>query len=176
MSSSRINSRKKGARGEKHALEVLQKWTGKKFGRVPSSGGLSWKNEISSGDVICINDEHYFPFTVEVKNYRDINFAHLFTTPNADILKFWTQAQRDAQRVNKVPLLMMRYDGLKKGFFFVVIPRNIYNQFIRPYMDEDDIRLVSENFQFAILTSDAFFSVPYKEIRKPIVKHQKAQK
>lgn len=176
MSANRINSRKKGARGEKHALEVLQNWTNKKFGRVPSSGGLNWKNQMSSGDVICITDGHYFPYTVEVKNYRDINFAHLFTTDKADILKFWQQAERDAARVNKVPLLMMRYDGLKKGFFFIVIPRTIFNKFFRAYMDDKDIRLVSENFDFAILSSDAFFKVPYKEIRKPIVNYQKSLK
>lgn len=171
----KVNSRKKGARGENKAKELLELWTGKKWARVPSSGGLNWHNNISSGDIICVTEGHYCPFTLEIKNYSDINFNHLFYTEKPDVLKFWDQAVRDAGRVGKVPLLMMRYDRLPKGFFFIIIPRDIYNKFIRPYMDDSDVRFVSENYQFAIMTSFSFFGVPYKEIRKPIRKYLKSQ-
>lgn len=173
MAANKINSRKKGAKGEKKALVTLEAWTSKKFARVPSSGGLNWHNNISSGDVICVTEGHYFPFTVEVKNYAEINFNHLFYLEKADILKFWDQAVRDAERVKKVPLLMMRYDRLPGDFFFIAIPRDIYNKFFREYMDDTDVRFVSENYGICLMSSKAFFKAPYKEIRKPITKYMK---
>lgn len=172
----KINSRKKGAKGENRARFLMEAWTSKKWARVPASGGLNWHNSISSGDIICVTEGHYCPFTIEVKNYGEINFNHLFYLPKCDILKFWDQAHRDAQRVNKVPLLMMRYDRLPGDFFFVVIPRTIYNRFFREYMTDEDVRFVSENFGIAMISSTAFFKVPYKEIRKPITKYLKNEK
>ena len=38
-----INSRSKGNRAELIAAKVMEVWAGKKFARVPSSGGLQWK-------------------------------------------------------------------------------------------------------------------------------------
>lgn len=122
----RINSRKKGARGEKKAISVLQTWTNLEFARVPASGGLRWKKADNiSGDITCTDSLHRFDFSIEVKNYKDINFEHLLMPQvGSQILKeFWPQCKTDADRGKKLPLLLMRYDGMKPAEFFIGVMR-----------------------------------------------------
>lgn len=139
----RINSRKKGSRGEKLAIEFLTEWTGLKYVRVPQSGGLRWKNTTNSvGDIICDEPNYIFPMTIEAKFYEDINFEHLLYNPAnkerkmARIKEFWFQARADARRGKKVPMLMMRYNNLPRGLFFVVFSHTtweyLYHSKIRP--------------------------------------------
>ena len=128
----RINSRSKGKRGEKKARLVLSKWTSLEFAGVPASGGLRWKKADNiTGDVICIDPIHRFDFSIEVKNYRNINFEHLLM-PNiqSDILHvFWPQCIADSKRGKKIPLLMMRYDGIRPGdLFFIAMQYKVFKR------------------------------------------------
>src|SRR5688572_26741286 len=124
----RINSRKKGANGEKLAISWLCSWTGMKFVRVPASGGLRWKNTTNSvGDIICDEPNYIFPLSIEVKFVRDINFEHLLYHRNSKnrkmprIQQFWQQALNDSKRGKKRPFLMMRYNGMPSNTFFIVM-------------------------------------------------------
>lgn len=164
-----INSRKKGARGEKSAIKVLKHWTTKDFARVPSSGGLRWHNAMSTGDVICINEGHYFPFSIEVKFHEKIEFNHLLYIEKPEIKNFWGQCVRDAERVNKCPMLMMRYDRLPADLFFIAIPRKVYHKIIKPHLDKDDMVLVVPNYDIAIITSWGLVKTPYKQIREELL-------
>src|ERR1017187_7150756 len=125
-----INRRKKGARGEKLACKVFSEWVKCPFHRVPASGGLHWRTANTCGDIVAGDDLVRFNFSVEVKNYADLNFGHLLMPHvDCDILKFWKQCKTDAVRGKKIPLLMMRYDGMKRDLFFVVMKEVHFNQF-----------------------------------------------
>jgi Holliday junction resolvase len=118
----RINSRDKGMRGEKQAIEWWQDWTGMDYKRSPASGGLRGHVvDYTVGDIICVKKNYIFPLTIEVKNYKDINFEKLLYNVDSEVVKFWEQALDDAVRGEKMPMLLMRFNGLAKGLFFVVM-------------------------------------------------------
>lgn len=131
----RINSRKKGQRGEKIAIEFMKDWTGMDFKRSPASGGLRGHiSEYTDGDLICVKKNYIFPLCIEVKFYENLNFSHLLYDARPEKLKkkqkgikaYWQQAKEAAKRAEKVPLLLMRYTGLPKDLFFVIMPIKVY--------------------------------------------------
>jgi len=162
-----INSRRKGAKAERVAAKMLQDWTGRTFSKTPASGGLQWKKSNVAGDVVCTKEGHYFPFCVEVKARAKVDFNQLMqmNLKHTDILEFWTQAKRDAARVNKVPIVMMRYNGLPKEFYFIILGNSFVKELLlkwpEPYM-----HFVSETNNLWIFRSTEFFKLPYKELRE----------
>lgn len=164
-----INSRSKGNKAERIAAKVISDWTGKKFGRVPSSGGLQWKNSHAKGDIVCTEEGHFFPFCLEVKNYREINFEHLLYLDKPQIVEFWDQCVRDAEIARKCPMLMMRYDRLPKEFFFVVLPDEVM-PLLNKYIAADSKILRVSHLKVTIIVSTTLLSIPYKKIRKPVKK------
>ena len=162
-----INQRRKGNKNERKATNLLEAWTGKKFSRTPGSGGLQWKNSIAKGDVVCITEGHYFPFSIEVKAYEKIDFSELIR-PNKKkslIEVFWEQCIRDAQLCNKKPMLLVRYNGLPADFFFVIIPCQILELF-----ESQEDYLTYPKLGIAITGSDSLLKTNYKTIRKAIKK------
>lgn len=170
---SRINSRSKGNRNERVAAELMSTWTKRKFSRTPSSGGLNWKSANSKGDVVCTAEGHFFPFCVEVKAHKDIDFSHLLNPKikNIKILEFWEQCKRDAGKCNKIPLLLMRYDNMPSEFFFAVIDYefysklNIFQKLLHVYTtfvfwDR------KKKIKLTIMRSTEFFTLPYKEVKR----------
>lgn len=129
-----INSRNKGSRGEKLAIQCLTKWSGLKFVRVPLSGGLRWKNTTNTcGDIIADEPNYILPISIEAKFVKEINFEHLVyhrgtkARKTAKIKEFWKQCTSDAKRGKKIPFLMMRYNGMPKDVFFVAMGYNDFN-------------------------------------------------
>lgn len=170
----KVNSRNKGSKGERVAAKVLADWTGKTFSRVPSSGGLNWHTSNSTGDIICTTEGHYFPFSVEVKLRDQLNFDHLLYLEKPEILKFWEQSLRDAKRVNKCPLVMMRYDRLPKNFFFILVPSNIYRNFLYVDLKGTDAKIIHiPMINLTILTTNSLEYISYKKLRKPLRKFMK---
>lgn len=164
-----INSRNKGNKGERVAAKVLADWTGKTFTRVPSSGGLGWHTSNSTGDIICSTEGHYFPFSIEVKLRDQLNFDHLLYLDKPEILKFWDQSLRDAERVNKCPIVMMRYDRLPKDFFFILLPTKAYRNFLHTHLKGKGCRTIHiPTFGITMITTEALKHIPYNKIRKPI--------
>ena len=162
-----INGRSKGNKGERVAAAVLSDWTNKKFARVPSSGGLQWKNSNAKGDIVCTEEGHFFPFCVEVKSYAELNFEHLLYLDKAEVLKFWAQCIRDANLAKKCPILMMRYNGLPKKFFFIAIPAKIYHHHFSEHIKRPRAIHILEH-DLVLFTTNELKDVPYKKIRKPI--------
>lgn len=164
----KINSRKKGARGEKKACEVLTTWTSYPFHRVPQSGGLRWKTEFTVGDLVCGDAIHRFDFSVESKNYKDINFEHLLMD-NQNISKieeFWQQCKSDAKRGKKLPLLMMRYDGIRPAdHFFTVLSVKDFKA-LKPLLNMDHPYLYCRHHGFVIMHPGCLFKTNYKSIKK----------
>ena len=119
VSKKSINSKRKGDDNEREVSKWLTSWTGEKFTRVPSSGGLRWKNMSAvCGDVVCENQDFNFLFAVEAKAYQKLNIKQQLGKRNL-IYTFFKQCVWDADRAGKLPLLIVRENGMKKGTFIV---------------------------------------------------------
>ena len=163
-----MNSKKKGNRAERAVVHFWRDWTGLAFERTPMSGGLRWKKaENIAGDIVCTEPNFIFPYSIEVKAHRDINFSHLMYGVKSDILKWWDQAVKDAARVDKIPLLFMRYNGLPKNFYFVAFYLGVYREFKKQGNLIPSPWLVYQNkYQLFITTTDSLKEVPYKKFHK----------
>lgn len=123
-----INSKKKGNRSESVLADLLTKWTGVKFARVPSSGGLRWVNAKNLiGDVTPSDLDFDFPFVVETKFYKHIEFKE-YMRENSKVFTFWQQVLDDSKRANKLPILFVRINGMPAKTFKVFVTYDIANQ------------------------------------------------
>lgn len=124
------NSKSKGSSEERNVCRALSKWlTGNEkpyqFWRTSNSGGTSTvikENVHMTGDITAITPEaRWFAdiFSIEIKcGYGDADF-HKHLKPNSkptQIEEFWAQCNTDADRANKLPMLIWR----KKGYPIVV--------------------------------------------------------
>ena len=106
-----VDSRQKGARTETLARDMLRKHTGLNWERVPGSGALDPKHQLK-GDL-------YIPgvtnrFCVEVKGYADDHInSGLLTHKTPQLVEWWQQTQRQALQIDKLPLLIFKYDRSK---------------------------------------------------------------
>lgn len=166
-----INSRAKGCKNERTAAELVSKWTNRKFARTPSSGGLNWKSANSKGDIVCTTEGHFFPFCLEIKAHKEIDFSHLLNPKikQPKIFEFWEQCTRDATKAKKIPILMMRYNGMPADFFFVTMelrmasilfPNELPFKRVLTYQTE------KEGYSLLIIPSPDFFNTSYKAVKK----------
>lgn len=136
----KVNSKQKGSRFERSICKFFTSWTGYEFNRVPASGGLRWKNaENITSDVSCTDKSHSrkFRFSIECKSYKELNFEHiLLEKKSCKILHFWDQACKDAKRAGKLPILIMKYNGMTKGEAFVVVSCTVFSKCIEPQIDK----------------------------------------
>lgn len=102
-------SKAKGSAFEAKIAKLFTEEFGKDFKRVPLSGALEWMK----GDIICIQDTAWFPYTIECKHYKEINWNNLLTAKSAEMYKFWEQTLREADVMKKKPLLIFRWDRSK---------------------------------------------------------------
>lgn len=103
---------KSKAKGSAFEAKIAKRFTeefGKEFKRVPLSGALEWMK----GDIVCIKDTAWFPYTIEAKHYKEINWNSLLTAKSSDMFSFWEQTQREAKVMEKKPLLVFRWDRSK---------------------------------------------------------------
>lgn len=128
-----INSKNKGNRGEREVAKFMKEWTGYEFTRVPQSGGLRWKSrENIAGDIICSDPKHerHCKLSIEVKFPKEVAFEHLLlptTGKSTDkVNHYWRQCSSDAKSVNRVPILFIHRNGMKKGTFFVVLNGSLF--------------------------------------------------
>lgn len=173
----------KGNRGQRAAISVIKKWTHKKFKSSAQYGGGGYNMDPHKGDVLCDTEGHYFPFTVEVKFYKEINFCQLLqpNLKNVLILDFWAQCLGDAKRCKKIPMLMMRFNGLPKDFFFVVIDQHFLSLIepqIRLWAVDTKILFYEDRERdlfLALMPSTDFFATKYKEVKKIAKTHIKTK-
>jgi Holliday junction resolvase len=169
----RINSRAKGAKNERKVCKTFQEWTGFEFNRTPASGGLRWKKTDNIvGDLICSEPNIIFPFSVEVKAYEEINFEHLLYLKDTKIEKFWNQALEDSQRGQKIPLLLMRYNGMPSDLYFLGMNFKHFLRF-RKHLKLEYTYAKLPKHKLVILNSKALFEAEYtplEKIAKKIIK------
>lgn len=170
----RINSRSKGSKNERDVCKWWKEWTGYDFTRVPSSGGLRWNRTFdTTGDIVCADNKHAlkFQFSIECKNYKDINFEHiLLGTKSCKTVSFWKQALEDAKRGNKVPILMMRYNGMPKGEYFFCVDSDTLLDISAARTTKEHLQLMqisTSNMDINVLmASDIIKNTSYKVFHK----------
>jgi len=123
-----VNGKAKGNRVEREVAKVLSKWWGSDFTRTPSSGMFSTTHatQLSSlgvdlaGDIICPKD---FPFSVEVKSRKKIDLFDVARNgKDSEIWDWWMQSCRDANQVNKIPLVIFKENGKQ---FYAMLPHSL---------------------------------------------------
>lgn len=165
------NGKKKGAKNERELCKWFKEWSGGlEFSRVPASGGLRWKNtENITGDIICSDDRYSrrFAFSVETKFHKEINFEHLILgNKKLKVIEFWEQALQDGIRGNKTPILFMRYNGMKKNTWLVILNLKDFNILLRDNPDiANDTYFIIENertHRLAVLNSSTLLKTDFK--------------
>lgn len=167
---SNVNSKVKGSRFERTICKWFKEWTGYEFSRTPASGGLRWKktdNIVS--DIICTDDKHSrkFPFSIECKFHKEIKFEHiLLGNKNCKILSFWEQASSDADRGNKIPILVMKYNGMPKEEAFFVVGDDLAEELSKYPLEKPSMKVTIRSTSVALhiyMASDIKENVNYKE-------------
>ena len=102
-------SKIKGSAYEAKIKRYLNSQFDIEFERMPLSGSI----EYLKGDLWTPHDTAAWPYCIECKHYKDIQWNNLLTAKTTDILQFWRQAVREAEIMRKKPLLIFRWNRSK---------------------------------------------------------------
>jgi hypothetical protein len=117
---------------------MLRKHTGLAWERVPGSGALDEKHGLK-GDLYVPNKNNLF--CVEVKGYAEDHInSGLLTHKTPQIVEWWQQTQRQARQVDKLPLLIFKYDRSKLFGATVMVDNNM--------MDSRWLLFYSQDYEF----------------------------
>ena len=115
-----VDSRAKGARTETLARDMLRKYSGLSWERVPGSGALDPKHQLK-GDLYVPGRTNLW--CVEVKGYAEDHLtSQILTAKTPQLIEFWKQAERQGHQVNKSPLLIYKFDRSKLFVAFEDLP------------------------------------------------------
>ena len=118
-------SKLKGSAYEAKIAEIFTKEFNREFRRVPLSGSIDYLK----GDIWVPSDTAYWPYAIECKHYADLAWNNLLTAKTTDILNFWKQTVREAEQMNKKPLLCFRWNRSKDFVAYdddIVVPNFIH--------------------------------------------------
>lgn len=106
-----VDSRAKGRTAELKCRDELRKLTGLRWERTPMSGALSAHHKLK-GDLYV--PETPLKYCVEVKHYKDNHVdVRLLTNLKPKFQEWWDQTVREAEQMDKEPLLVFKYDRSK---------------------------------------------------------------
>jgi hypothetical protein len=106
-----VDSRAKGARTETVVRDLLKKYTGLGWERVPGSGALDPKHKLK-GDLYVPDKSNVY--CVEVKGYADDHVSSaMLTSKTPQIVDFWQQTVRQGIQVDRKPLLIFKHNRSK---------------------------------------------------------------
>lgn len=119
-----VTSNTKGVYGETVIRDKLRSLTGLQFERVPASGALDPKHGLK-GDLYLPNQNNNY--CIEVKNYSDDHLtSKVLTDKNPQLIQWWQQALRQGLQVNKIPLLIFKFNRSKIFCAFREFPDGDY--------------------------------------------------
>ena len=102
-------SKIKGTAYEAKIKRYLNSHLNIEFERMPLSGAI----EYLKGDLWTPHDTAAWPYCIECKHYKDIQWNNLLTAKTTALLNFWRQAVREAEVMKKTPLLIFRWNRSK---------------------------------------------------------------
>jgi hypothetical protein len=158
----RFNSNKKGNAREHEVIKDLTKRFGNGFYRSRQSGASATRkfnhyNESKkefilkhTGDIITPPE---FKFVIEVKHYKEFDFF-TFWPGNSLIDNWFSQAEKDALRVDKEPLLLFKFNYKKK----MACLSFKYKSILR----EAKVKYLGVNEHYLILTQKDLFNLHNK--------------
>lgn len=122
-----INSKKKGNHGELELVHILnERFPDYTFARSVMSGAYTGGS--NSGRAEELTEEQKlifcgdlrvpmsFKFTIEHKFYKEASFWDLFNK-SSNLFTWYEQSETDAAKVNKEPLLIVKYNNKKRIAF-----------------------------------------------------------
>lgn len=119
-----VDPRAKGARAETQVRDKLRELSNLTWERVPSSGALDPKHGLK-GDLYVPNEKNLY--VVEVKHYADDHLtSKVLTDKTPQLITWWEQAIRQGKQVDKIPLLMFKFDRSKIFVAFLEAPNGVY--------------------------------------------------
>lgn len=107
-----IDSRAKGRTAELKCRDELRKLTGLAWERTPLSGALDAKH-MMKGD-LYVPGRNDVIYCVEVKHYKDDHINTKIITGKSPIfLEWWDQTVREAEQMDREPLLIFKHNRSK---------------------------------------------------------------
>lgn len=98
-------SRTKGANFERQIAKILSAEFGVTLRRTPLSGGWAKDSNVAAGDIVCVDDDAYWPFCIECKNAEGWRFSSLLTDKHS-WFDNWLRQARDECPPNKKAILI----------------------------------------------------------------------
>jgi Holliday junction resolvase len=99
----------KGSAYETKIVKILSEEFNLEFRRVPLSGAIDYLK----GDIWTPKDTASWPYCIECKHYASVEWNNLLTAKTTDMLQFWRQTIREAEVMDKKPLLIFRWNRSK---------------------------------------------------------------
>ena len=134
-----VNSRKKGINFENKICKILNaRFLTTDFMRSPGSGAFATTHQLPEhlriyGDLIT---PQFFSFAIECKKgYNKFFIGDLFKD-SSELWKFWAQAERDAKKSAKLPLIVWQQDNKTT----LAILNQQYEPYTNPEVDLQAIR------------------------------------
>lgn len=115
-----ILAKRKGNLNERAAAKFLSDWTGVQFNRTPSSGGMHLRNQLFCGDLVCVDERFFFPFVVETKHLKNLHVTETLRA-NSEVFTVFRQAKRDADRIGKRPMCLIRSNRMDARDWYLVL-------------------------------------------------------
>lgn len=115
-----VDSREKGARAETVIKKHLKELTNLAWERTPGSGALHEKHQLK-GDLYVVGEKNLW--CVECKHYADDHLtSKVLTDKIPQLIDWWDQCTRQANQVNRKPLLIFKFDRSKIFCAFDELP------------------------------------------------------
>jgi hypothetical protein len=152
-----VDSREKGARGETQARDLLRKYTGLNWERVPGSGALDPKHGLKA-DLYLPNANNVA--AIEVKCYADDHLTSaILTSKTPQFITWWEQTLRESAQVGKHPMLLFKFDRSK---WFIAFKAMDYFQYdgVDKY-----IELAYDKYSIAIMKAEDWMSAHAKQTK-----------
>lgn len=135
-------------------------WRNQPFPRAHGSGSSSTHKIIHhqdcclyyAGDLYVSQD---FPWCVECKNQQEVNIHNLFGGKSKTFWLWWQQCCRDAERLNKHPMLCFTRNRLPA---YMMILADMWNTLYPSHLCIDHLIISHENHWFLVCILDQFLS------------------
>jgi len=116
----KANSNKKGSRNELELAAFFTTWIGKPFGKNPMSGANANLRKLGLvADIICLDSNYNFPFSIETKFWQRFNIHKEEITRSKTIFKIWEHLVLECSESKKEPLLALRDNKTKGKWLFI---------------------------------------------------------